>query len=297
MSSILDALKKLEEEKARQQSNSLGPGEMDLLRSPTQHGQVKANTKLFIGLGLGALLLVIISVSVSVALMRQGAPNTPNVVASVTPTPPATPTTNAVDTTNEEKALEEQAPKTPTEEPVVVASEAEPAPIAPAPTSAPAPAAPAEEAPVQLAQATPKPTPVVSEPVQPAPAPTPVVEAPKPAPTPLIAQERPVTVRKPEPPRYTAPEPKPRRSFGPVDMDALPMMNHADRDRMGLTELKINLLRPPGERRPIGLAILNLDKVYVGDKIPGSSARLVGVNIHGIAVESTTSGAQYFIEH
>ena len=277
MSSILDALKKLEEEKASQNTQAIGPGEMDLLRAPTQHGgPPKARALLgLVVIGLVAVVLVLVSVLVSVLFMRE---ETPGQQVASSPNIPAP---------ESDTAITPSVPST-------VPAEEIPAPVAEVEESTPAPAE------VEQVEATPAPVAVIAPAEKIVVAKAEETPAVTHTPEPEVPAARPVYTR-PTPPKpepvTPEPAPKPRQLALPEDLSTLPLMNHADRDRMGLDELRINLLRPPGERRPVGLAILNLDKVYVGDKIPGTTARLVGVLIDGIAVESTTSGAQYFIEH
>ena len=277
MSSILDALKKLEEEKARQASSGLEQGEMDLLREPTQHGGgSRSGLKQFLLYAVAALILVSVSVMASVWVMQQN--NTPPQQANNTPEP----TTPAVATTPAEE--------TPAPEPT--APEATPPASTPEVQTSVKP-----EEPVVVAQATPppaQPAPTQANPTSPAPEPAPVVEKPAPVQTytPPPAKPRPRPIPSPAPVVVS----EVPRNAAPVVIEELPILRAADVTRLGLDDITINLLRPPGDRRPIGLAIINLDKVYVGDKIPGTSARLIGVSIEGIAVESTTSGAQYFFE-
>ena len=130
-----------------------------------------------------------------------------------------------------------------------------------------------EEQPVQLAE-----PPAVA----PAPAPKPApahVEVPRPAPV----------VPKP----ITVPE---KKEAGPLDTDTLPRLHPSDFGKYGLDGISLNMLREPSKDRPNGLAIINLNKVYPGEVIQGSKARLLAVARTGIAIEIEGSGDQYFIE-
>ncbi len=277
MSSILDALKKLEEEKASQNTQAIGPGEMDLLRAPTQHGGPPKARAMMMPVLATLVTIMFFLVFALIYVLYQGKGEAPRQQIATLPAEAITPP--VVSTPPPEKvpaSTEATTPPVMTETPVEK------------PVAAVVPVV-IETPPEPLVVAKADPVPAVA---------TPLAETVKS--TTGISTEQPVYTR-PTPPRpepiTEKPAPKPRQLALPEDLSTLPLMNHADRDRMGLDELRINLLRPPGARRPVGLAILNLDKVYVGDKIPGTTARLVGVLIDGIAVESTTSGAQYFIEH
>lgn len=81
-----------------------------------------------------------------------------------------------------------------------------------------------------------------------------------------------------------------------VDVDSLPMLGPGEFSRYGLDGLALNMLRAPSADRPTGMAIINLNKVYPGELIPGSRVRLIGVSRNGIGVEIESSGEQYFIE-
>ena len=155
-----------------------------------------------------------------------------------------------------------------------------PAPVATVPTPVPVVAAPVA--------ATPEPEPFR------APTPAPVVSMPPPAPAPRVAAPRPITVPVPKPKLISAPAP--REEPKEVDVATLPMMGQGEFGKYGLDGLALNMLRVPSADRPTGMAIINLNKVYPGELIPGSRARLIGVAPNGIGVEIESSGEQYFIE-
>jgi hypothetical protein len=71
----------------------------------------------------------------------------------------------------------------------------------------------------------------------------------------------------------------------------------SDRVRYGLENLRINMIREPTPTRPEGHAIINLNKVFVGETIPGTPARLIGVVRRGIAIEIETTGERFFISN
>ncbi len=90
----------------------------------------------------------------------------------------------------------------------------------------------------------------------------------------------------------TLPKPKAEET---VDMTRLPVLRTSDRARLGLEDMKLNVLREAGPKNPHGLAIINLVKVYVGEMIPGTSVRLLDVKTHGIAIEVVGTGERYYV--
>ncbi len=81
----------------------------------------------------------------------------------------------------------------------------------------------------------------------------------------------------------------------PVDMTRLPVLRTSDRARLGLADMKLNVLREASPNNPHGLAIINLTKIYVGEMIPGTSVRLLDVKTHGIAIEVVGTGERYYV--
>jgi hypothetical protein len=78
-------------------------------------------------------------------------------------------------------------------------------------------------------------------------------------------------------------------------LSILPVLTNSQREDLGLPELTINFVGMPTKRQPRPSALINLQKVYVGERIPGTSARLIGVEMHGIGIE--VSGQQFFVPH
>lgn len=105
------------------------------------------------------------------------------------------------------------------------------------------------------------------------------------------------------PPRAAAPvAPAPQtatppRPAGPVDITGFPRLSNSDKARLGLDDLKLNVLREATDTRPEALAIINLNKVYVGENIPGTDARLIAVTRHGIGIEMRRTGDRYYVQH
>lgn len=97
-----------------------------------------------------------------------------------------------------------------------------------------------------------------------------------------------------DPVASSAPPPR-ARSVVPEDIRELPPLRSSERARFGLESLKINMLREPSKNRPRGSVIINLKKVYLDERIPGTSARLVAVASDGIALEVGSERELYFL--
>ena len=70
-------------------------------------------------------------------------------------------------------------------------------------------------------------------------------------------------------------------------------LGERERSRHGLTELRLNVLRVATPTQPEPSAIINLKKVYVGEVIPDTRARLIGVQSRSIAIEIEGTGERY----
>ncbi|MGC8845361.1 MAG: hypothetical protein ACP5QY_05885, partial [Candidatus Hydrogenedens sp.] len=114
-------------------------------------------------------------------------------------------------------------------------------------------------------------------------------------PPPVITKDlEPPPSLKPEQFQQALSSPKPKVEEA-VDMTRLPVLRTSDRTRLGLDDMKLNVLREAGPKNPHGLAIINLTKVYVGEMIPGTSVRLLDVKTHGIAIEVVGTGERYYV--
>jgi len=142
----------------------------------------------------------------------------------------------------------------------------------------------------------------------PEPAPEPVAATPAPAPEPEPVATTPAPEPEPDPApvaqaSYTSPPGAIEDSTHvttsaralPSDIRDLPPLRGSDRVRHGLEYLRINVLRADSETTPYPHAIINLHKVFVGDVIPGTGARLAGVAEHGIALEVDASGERFYV--
>lgn len=165
-----------------------------------------------------------------------------------------------------------------------------PAPKEP-PKKAPDPPKPAEPARVEVAKATPKPpAPAAPSPVSKvndAPRPdseTTAEESSKPKSTPLEkddTQDRPLDGE------------EAKNLSQEVNLSALPTLSESERLRLDLPKLKINIVGLPTKRQPHPSALINLNKVYVGENIPNTDARLIAVELRGVGIE--VNGRKYFL--
>lgn len=85
----------------------------------------------------------------------------------------------------------------------------------------------------------------------------------------------------------------------PEDLRDLPPLRQTERQRYGLEEMKINMLRVPGDNEPLSHAhaYINVNKIYVGERIPGTQATLIGVRSYGIAIEVQQTGERFFVKN
>ena len=74
-----------------------------------------------------------------------------------------------------------------------------------------------------------------------------------------------------------------------------PPLRVSDRVRFGLEDLKINGMRQPSANRPYGVAYINMERVYLQETIPGTRAKIIGINLRGIAIEIHGSGERFFV--
>jgi hypothetical protein len=77
------------------------------------------------------------------------------------------------------------------------------------------------------------------------------------------------------------------------DINTLPRLGQTERERLGLGDLRLNVLREASPSQPEGLAIINLKKVFVGEMIPGTNARLIAVRTRAVAIEIEGTGERF----
>lgn len=304
MSSILDALKKLEQDKQeKEQSDQLEIGTLAAERDLFHHkrgagrGTVQVSSMMLAG-GVLVFAVALVCVSVITALLIvNAAPVPPATTVHVAQAPAAAPAANAAkqDASSATAPAEPAAqvpvapdsvavePTTPADEAAGVAAVPEPAAKAPQPAEPLA--APKEEVLLAAAQ-----EPAVAEPAE---KPVPRArreEPPAPRPEPPAAvQTIPPAPVKPVASAADAPAP----AFGDIDLNVLPILSESERVRLGLPPLKVNIVGLPTKRQPRPSALINYEKVYVGEYISNTNARLVDVELRGVGL--SVGGQLYFL--
>jgi len=163
----------------------------------------------------------------------------------------------------------------------------------------------------------PKATPILKEtidtkPTEPIASPTAKIAAtPKPDPKPMI-EKKPDTLPKPttsvldsegplnfnpDPPKTETIAKSPEKEL-PVKHDApinsYPPFTSGVQLRYGLDNFKVNMISPKSARNPYGSAIINRKKVFEGGFIAGSQVMLYKVEKNGFAIEIPRTGERYF---
>lgn len=87
----------------------------------------------------------------------------------------------------------------------------------------------------------------------------------------------------------------PKRAPIPVDLLTLPVLKESDKERLGLGDIRINMVRPANKAHPYASAIINLQPVHIGERLPDSNAVLIGVDARAIAVEISNTGERFHI--
>lgn len=119
-----------------------------------------------------------------------------------------------------------------------------------------------------------------------------LVEIPKPIPMPPALQ------RPPSKPTAQAPPTQPEKRAEPelpgdINLSTLAILTETERVRLGLPVLKINIVGMPSRQNPRAAALINMQKVYVGEYIPNTNARLIGIELRGVGIE--VDGRRYYL--
>jgi len=75
----------------------------------------------------------------------------------------------------------------------------------------------------------------------------------------------------------------------------LPVLRESDKERLGLGDIRINMVRPANRAHPYASAIINLQPVHIGERIPDTSAVLIGVDTRSVAIEIENTGERFHI--
>lgn len=266
MSSILEALKKLEADKNAQHmaiqepepvytSDQMAQSLLGNYADSTPSGGRQSPVLLVLGGALFTVLLIGVSVALAVFVLREA--RAPQQNAAVPP-PPAAAAVVPVPAIN----TDENEVETPLE---------------------------GEVAPLKVATAVEAPKPKAKP--KPAPEPQPTrEEAMVVTPVPVVSEAR-----------YEPYIPKPAESVAresaplPEDIRTLPMLSRSDRAQYRLEGMTINMLNEASPTRPLGNALINLEKIFIGETLPGSNATLIDVKSHGIAIEIMSTRQRYYL--
>ena len=93
------------------------------------------------------------------------------------------------------------------------------------------------------------------------------------------------------PPPAVPPVPKANESIS--DPSVLPILTPSEQSRLGLPRLRVNFVSRASSSGPQPYALINYNKVYVGETIPETNARLVGVSVKGVGID--VGGQKYFV--
>jgi hypothetical protein len=122
--------------------------------------------------------------------------------------------------------------------------------------------------------------------------PEPAAPKPKPETTPAVKPAAaPVVVATNTKPAAEAPAEAAKSAED--EIDKLPILSESVRVRLGLPALKINIVGIPNNRNPRASALINMQKVFQGETIPGTSARLMAVDLRGVVLD--VNGQRYFL--
>lgn len=304
MSSILDALNKLEGEKERERAQkdfnpadidpaaaALDLVEPDALRD-SMTLRVRPLTLIAGTVGFLVLVVAIVAITVSVMVKSEPGEKLASVVPPVAVTPQPTPVIP-----EPEVPVEQEAP-----EPVAI--------IPPPPESAPE---------IETAQIVEEPAPIIQSPVKvespaldPKPAtvvvPEPIIEVPKaekkvpvavavekiePAPpeTIVVAKAPSLPKADPIPLIESIPDAAPSDN---ANFLTLPRFTVALQRKHGFDKFKINMINPVSDTNPYGNAIINREKIFENAYISGNQVKLIKVTRQGIALEVARTGEKYF---
>ncbi len=359
MSSILDALKKLELEKAQaSQDVALTPvtAEQELISHRTMHERLTIRmspTTAIAAVAIFSLVLVLLSVGLSAVLLRDpalakrpAAVKTAAVSPAVQPAAPAPtlPPAPAVIPPAVSRANVDRPPaKTPDKPASAPVETAKAPPAITPPVSDPVPV-------VKDSDQQPKTAATETEPTKKEPAPAP---APEPVPEPAVETEAKASTTDTPPvplppavqvakipaveesevktealpdwpdlakavkpqaeesstppiPRHVAPprdeaegqpstEP-PVRAAVPQSIKELPILSPGIKMRYGLDKLRVNMVKPISPSNPYGQAVINMIPTYEGDPILNTTAKLIKVESHGVAIEIMSTGDRYYLD-
>lgn len=310
MSSILDALNKLEEEKARAQEDAeavdidVHEAVEDLVGRSILRDRVTLRFtpgKLLIGGGLFVVALVAVSVGISVAVLGSKASpvvDTPaDVVASSKPAPTTTePTASVPD--GEDNPAESVAEVAAIEVEKVEASVVpSPASVRETPPSAVVPEPVVAKEPVVAEQSTSEVDAAQAEDSVATKIDSAEEETSNAPEKPSVEREQ--VAKASEDSRASIPSnesliEEPPAPAASVAIHTLPRLSPSDMDRYGLDNFRINMLKPQSASNPYAFAMINRKKVFEGSSIPGTRLVLFAVEMEGVGLHERGTSLRYF---
>lgn len=78
-----------------------------------------------------------------------------------------------------------------------------------------------------------------------------------------------------------------------TDPTVLPILTPSEQERLGLPRLKVNFVSQASSTRPHPYALINYNKVYLGEPVPNTNARIIGVSVQGVGID--VDGRRYFV--
>lgn len=111
----------------------------------------------------------------------------------------------------------------------------------------------------------------------------------------VLEETAPATPREAPLTQEQTPPPPP---INPADYVNLPRLTERQLESYGLGSLKLNMVLPAGSDRPRAVAIINMKKVYQGQYIGDSEIKLIHVDKdkRGVAIEIASTGERFFAD-
>ncbi len=327
MSSILEALQKLEEEKARAADSAdanLDPetAEDELFGRGRSGGGGAAieltPVRLLLFAGAFGALVVVIAIGVALVITRTVTPGVSHAEGPQPASSAAAPSVPATPSATEETASADAAPllmDEPEDDENSIQDEVDNGGDTSAEETMPVGHPSRYDAPTDTRQEvaradgpTPPPRPEPQQESRPEPRPEPIeraepdyverqhTEPPRETPRP---NERPQPQqhtwdeREWTPPPQPTPPPERTTPSRPADPSSLPVLSRSEQNRLGLPDIRINFVSQASKTQPRPSALINYNKVYVDEIIPDTNARLIGVTLRGIGIE--VNGQQFFV--
>jgi len=80
----------------------------------------------------------------------------------------------------------------------------------------------------------------------------------------------------------------------PVKVDQLPVLTDRMRTSLDLPKFEIRFIGTPTSRNPRSWAVVNMERIYIDNYVPGTDAKVIAIELNGIGIE--IEGKQFFVE-